>query len=160
MIIFLDIDGVLATNKSYVDHPFYQWDPDAVAAFYRLYAKIGSTGVVISSDWRYLRSMDWFESAFTHYKAKDVVLLGCTEMDEAPDDENPLIIGDLGLNRGQKILKWMDDHDYSGDYVVIDDTLPIIKDHIPEDHIIWVKDGFDTKALTDAHVDAFLASRS
>lgn len=154
MIIFLDIDGVLATGKSYAEHPFYQWDPPAVNAFYRLYGSLQANGVVISSDWRYMRKPSWFESAFSHYGAKDVVLLGYTEMDELVD------VQDLGLVRGAKILKWMKDHKYTGDYVVLEDNLPIVQKHIPKSNLLWVDHGFFANGLTDLLVDSFLSVRS
>lgn len=158
MILFLDIDGVLATARSYVAYPAFQWDPVSVGAFVDLYKKLSADGVVISSDWRYFHDDAWFKSAFAHYGAPEIMILGSTEQDAPPDpdSESLIVLSTDCTSRGHKILKWMWDHDYFGEYVVLDDTMPIIRDAIPPENIIWTLDGFSKFGLTQLHVDLFL----
>jgi hypothetical protein len=144
MIIFLDIDGVLVHleyNPS-ARRLRQDFDPKCVAVLNRLVKETGAK-IVISSTWRHLYPLaklrDIFEEAgFTGE------IIGVT----------PIII-----NRGDEILKWIQDNNYEGHYLVIDDDVFDIEPYkdIPHENIIHVKDGFETGGLKEEHVSAILS---
>ena len=68
-------------------------------------------------------------------------------------DVTPMII-----NRGDEILKWIQDNNYIGDYLVIDDNVHEIAPYkdIPSRCIIHVRDGWEMGGLKDKHIDPIL----
>jgi hypothetical protein len=143
MIIFLDIDGVivhLAHNPS--GHTIRQdFDPACIKVLNRLTDETDAD-IVISSCWRHYHTLqelkDMFEKAGIHAKIIDVT--------------------PTGRDRGDEILEWIHNNEYTGDYLIVDDDIGDIEiyDEIPPECIIHVKDGFLTGGLKDEHINQVL----
>lgn len=103
-MIFLDIDGVLA--------PIRQWDryeglePACVAVLNEIAAR-GQADVVVSSTWRYSRTVAELQAALDAAGFTGRVV-GKTPTDLA------------GAERGDEIAAWLAEHAVDG-YVIIDD---------------------------------------
>ena len=107
-VIFLDIDGVLA--------PIRQWDRygDLDPACIRVLNEIvtyADAEVVVSSTWRYGRSVDELQA-----------LLAAQGFTGRVIDTTP--IGAPGTARGDEIAAWLAAHVVDG-YVIIDDHLDV-----------------------------------
>lgn len=118
-IIFLDIDGVLNTNRerrrrgSNSSRPF---DAEAVTALNEILTKSGAR-IVVSSMWRYYNTPEELDEILT----LEGVAPG-TVIDKTPDlssSRNPWI--DVVPPRRDEIKAWLDEHPDVTGYVVIDD---------------------------------------
>lgn len=158
-IIFLDIDGVLNN-----EHSFNRWqslkdkgfladglnvsdciDPACVnnlnTILYNTDAKI-----VLSSSWRLFNTVDWVQNHL-----KSFGFLG-TIIDATPDltvkSEKSNIV--VSQPRGKEISQWIQDNEFDGDFVIIDD----LEDVRPFTKRL-VKTDIST-GLTETHVDEVL----
>ncbi len=139
MIIFLDIDGVLVhlTYNPSGRKLRQDFDPECIAVLNQLVKKTEAQ-IVISSTWRHHHPLaelrDMFEEAGVIGE-----IIGST----------PMII-----NRGDEILKWIQDNNYKDGYLVIDDDIFDITPYedIPRSSIIHVKDGWATGGLQKKHI--------
>ena len=118
-IIFLDIDGVLNSERYYksVDRSIKNWnrfDPEVVDLIKNLVEEF-SAKIVISSTWRFgaieqLRD-ELKKSGLIKYLHKDW---------RTPEIYPPY--------RGEEIKSWLDAHAADTEYVIIDDNDSILKD--------------------------------
>ncbi len=143
MIIFLDIDGVIATSKSYKEYPDKDdlLDRRCMQALNYL-CKTLNAKVVISSTWR----MEGLEALrkkfeFTGFKGE---IIGLT-----PN----LIDEKLYARRGTEILRWLEQNKYEGEYIVLDDEIFDIKNDIAEFRIHHIENGFRKRGLTIQRAD-------
>jgi hypothetical protein len=145
MIIFLDIDGVLVhlTHNPSGRKLRKDFDPACVAVLNRLVKETGAK-IVISSTWRHFDPLDELRGKFTEAGFEGEII-GVT----------PMII-----NRGDEILKWIRDNNYTGRFIVIDDDVYDIEPYedIPRESIIHVEDGWLAGGLKDEHVSPILHS--
>jgi hypothetical protein len=145
MIIFLDIDGVIATKKSYNSEKDYMLDRKCIAVLNKLIEKTGAK-IVISSGWRNTYSAEQLKEIFEFIEIKAEVIGVTPELRSG--------------KRGQEILKWLlANNRQNEDYIVIDDYITDIKNYIPKSRIIHVKDGFENEGLTERHIERFLLER-
>jgi hypothetical protein len=140
MILFLDIDGVLV-NRGVVTQrdTFY---PPAVTALNQFCA-IPDCRIVITSAWRVGRSVENLAELF---KSNDVGLEVVGKTASAK----------YGSKRGEEILDWIEENNYTGPYIVIDDETFDIDPFIPSHKIIHVKGGLAEEGLTKAHINTYI----
>ena len=146
MIIFLDIDGVLATAESYfIDDSVFRYglDKNCISAFNELIDKT-QADVVISSSWRILHTVDQLKELFTRYGVKGKIV-GVTPR------LKPTHLS-ASANRGDEILRWIEENAYVGDYLVIDDEVSDIVGIIQDRNVIHVKDGWQNGGLKREHI--------
>ena len=154
MIVFLDIDGVIATAKSYEEYPDRNdlLDRRCIQALNYLTNTL-EAAIVISSTWR-VEGLGVLKDKLKYAGVKAEVI-GLTPRIE--ENQGKII---LSKGRGREILKWIEQNEYKGDYVVIDDEISDIKNVIPESKIIHTgRMAFSGKALMIKHVDDFLNNR-
>ena len=143
MIVFLDIDGVLVhLNHNPSGRKLRQdFDPNCVKVLNKL-CKETSAKIVVSSSWRhfhpFLELLDILEEG-----GVTTEVIGKT----------PMII-----NRGDEILKWIQDNNYTGPFLIIDDDVFDIEPYedIPRDSIIHVDGGWENGGLKDSHIERIL----
>lgn len=154
-IIFLDFDGVIATPKSYLAHKGmgrsttypYLLDLECCEVLDTLCQKI-SAGIVISSTWRRSHTYEEFKKIFADVGIT-APLLGRTRKDRGTGDP-----------RGLQIRAWMDDMEYKGPYLVIDDEVCDIRPYITPNHILYVEGGWTVRyGLTLAHIQPHINSQ-
>lgn len=121
-IIFLDIDGVLNSDKFYAEHskimqesgypdnyPYTEFDYRAVNRLNRIVSETGCN-IVLSSSWR------------TDDNVRDILnKIGINIYDKTPYLGNVL--------RGQEIQRWIDEHPdiVIEDYIILDDVESFLK---------------------------------
>lgn len=132
--IFLDIDGVLNSERSmvaasgmkpmegyisYTERHYQQLDPVAINLL-RLLVKEANAEIVISSSWRKLYdSLDFFKRVFKQFDWHDAPVVGMTPICEDT------------FFRGNEIQKYIDSHkSFTGPYVIFDDDSDF-HDHQP-----------------------------
>ena len=103
-VIFLDIDGVLAPMKRW--DRYGDLEPACVQVLNEIVTR-GGAEVVVSSTWRYGRSIAELQE-----------ILEAAGFAGAVVDTTP--IGAPGADRGDEILAWLAEHAVGG-YVIIDD---------------------------------------
>lgn len=119
-IIFLDIDGVLNSMSWYrrqKDTSLFvsrSWvtelDPKAVRLLEDFLFTDNSLHIVISSTWRILNTLEEIKSYFKSVS------------DTFPVDRFISVTSNSSRgHRGTEIAKWIKDHDFRGNYVIIDD---------------------------------------
>jgi hypothetical protein len=115
-IIFLDIDGVLASylQMKRIDPEGPAFIDYAVEAFNKLVDKTNSD-VCISSSWRIGRTIEDLQETLNVRNVKCTVV-GKTDR-----------FGD----RGEEILKWLKENPQYTEYIIIDDEMSDIEKHIP-----------------------------
>lgn len=135
--IFLDIDGVLNSERSmvastvikpqegycsYTERHYQQLDPVAINLL-RLLVKEANAEIVISSSWRKLYdSLDFFKRVFKQFDWHDAPVIGMT----------PSV--DSGF-RGQEVEQYINTTDFfTGPYVIFDDDQDFFK-HQPLIHV-------------------------
>jgi len=149
MIVFLDIDGVIATSKSYNDYPDLL-DPRCIKALNYLTHTLKAK-IVISSTWRtegLVHLKDLLKSAGV--KAE---VIGLTKHIYSP-------FHDEGSPRGLEILQWIKDNEYKGEYVVVDDEISDISPHINEANILHTgRNAFSKGGLKIKDVEKYINRR-
>lgn len=107
-VVFLDIDGVLVTEKTWEQAigDFAAFDPDCVARLNDL-VKRGRAKVVISSTWRLTTSLEKLTRFFREQGVEADLI------DVTPDRED--------MNRTLEVQEWLDQSDSTASFVVIDD---------------------------------------
>lgn len=115
-IIFLDIDGVLASylKMKWIDPYGPAFIDYSVSTLNKLIEKTNSD-ICIHSSWRVGRTIEDLQELLTARGVKCNVV-GKTER-----------FGD----RGEEILKWLDENPQYTDYIIIDDEMSDIVNHIP-----------------------------
>ncbi len=121
-IIFLDIDGVLATIKQYnltnqskswlQDYNVYPFDPKCVKVFNQILSQTDAE-IVISSDWR---------TEFTLEELQDIFTINGvlrTPVDVTPI--YPTSMSHYAKNRAGEIIKYTMDNNIGEDWIAIDD---------------------------------------
>lgn len=132
-VIFLDIDGVLNTERSTnmkvtmyefesARYAFDQFDPEALANLNKI-IEATDARVVISSNWRLACQDPYMENALRdHFKANgfEGYIIGMTGIENFSSAK-----GDMTW-RGTEIKTWIDDHPKIKveSYVIIDDRNP------------------------------------
>ena len=140
MIIFLDIDGVLVTREVLRErNKFYA---PAVAAL-NSFCALTSCSIVVSSAWRIGRSVEELARLFKH----NGVALDVISKTESSS---------ITSQRGEQILDWIEEHRYTGPYIVIDDEDFDIAPYIPAHNIIQVEDGLSKEGLTRKHISDYM----
>lgn len=136
MILFLDIDGVLATDKQFVMLPdaksyiqkyhCYPFDNRCVKVFNKLF-KNYDIKIVLSSDWRLHFNLEELQDIFR-----------INGMCHVPQDttQKEDISFDLKRSRALQIKKYIEKHNIGNDFIVLDD---IDFGNFFEDHFIHCK---------------------
>lgn len=124
-ILFLDIDGVLNSESWYRRRPDKgKWseaneiDPEALWLLQAVVA-MSRCEIVISSSWRIGRSLEDF-----HRLLPGLPVVGMT----------PVL--STGKNRGDEVMKWIEDNAFGGKWCVVDDSTDFY-DHQPRVRTDW-----------------------
>jgi hydroxymethylpyrimidine pyrophosphatase-like HAD family hydrolase len=115
-IIFLDIDGVMLSYKERGEGKRHGFTKECVEALNLL--NDSDTGIVVTSSWRLENTIDKIRELFEFQEVK-IPVVGLT-----PD------LG-WGSERGSEIKKYLLDKGNIDSYVVIDDQVKDITEHIP-----------------------------
>jgi hypothetical protein len=118
-VIFLDFDGVVAPIRRW--DRYDDFDPACIAVLNEIVAE-GRADVVVSSTWRYGRSVAELQAML------DAGGFAGRVVDKTPD-------GQPGAFRGDEIAAWLAVHDVAG-YVIIDDhaDMGALGDHLVQTH--------------------------
>lgn len=151
-ILFLDVDGVLRTEKSDLYWSNILCQPIPYRVFDRNFSDNSVKNVneiiaytrakiVITSTWR---------NNLTLLELKDIFL---------KQGINGEIIGktENGSNRGEEILDWIDTYNVTS-FVVIDDQVKDILNYIPKKYVVKIDpiEGFDDSKLVNIIIDILL----
>ncbi len=131
IILFLDIDGVIATSKSYRKDP-NDLDPVCIKNLNRL-LDMFSFEIVVSSTWK---EMFDFEHLCDILKSLNAPVISITKNLQSRDDE---------------IITWLEENQIKDKYLVLDDQDYFLL-RIPNDKIIHVKNGFDNGGFRKKHL--------
>jgi hypothetical protein len=143
MIIFLGIDGVLTTQKSY-QNPRQKLYPPAVSELNRITRKLNAK-IVVSSGWRFLYSL----KELTDRLESGGVISGRII------DVTPPSVG-LTARAGVEIKEWLIKKKPGQDFVIINEDCRDIYEYFTTDHVIEVVNGWHKKGLTKDMVNNFL----
>lgn len=143
MYVFLDVDGVLNTEKGW-EKRIYSLDPCCVAAFCRLIRGVANPKIVLSSSWRNGISRDGTTAVHIDDLINALSPVGIRELDKtgvSPDGSRTKEI--------KHFLKWHPEDDY----IILDDdpTLFDQKTDTPHLYLTSSKTG-----LTDNDVSRIL----
>lgn len=152
MIIFIDVDGVLATQRSYAlklpgREPAF--DRDCVAALNLLTQRVRGQ-LVVSSQWRIGRSVAELQAIFTRNEVRAPVI-GKTA-------EHP-------RGRGYEIQRWLRAYAAAEAlttppaYLVVDDETWQLDAEVPPERLLIVAGGFTHGGLTKLDVLTYLERR-
>jgi hypothetical protein len=118
-IIFLDMDGVLCTNRAHIaqgyphmpnHHPFMDaLDREGVGMLTALERKVGNILYVLSSTWRKQHTKEEMEEYLKRYN-----WTGEFHPDWRTDDLGPI--------RGNEIERWLQAHPDTDNYIILDDS--------------------------------------
>jgi len=117
-IVFLDIDGVLASWLKMGkprDEFGHKFEPEAIRALNRITKHIDGK-IVITSTWRQTRTLETFQKYFKERGIEGEVI-GMTE--------------DLDTGRADEIQKWIDENSVNY-FIIIDDDTRGIEEHFKE----------------------------
>jgi len=145
-VIFVDIDGVLVTREGYMQIrrskfapvPF---DKDAVKNLNELTDKTEAV-IVVSSSWRQGRTVQNLKKLFKSEGVTGKVI-----------DKTPMLHLS-GDSRGAQIRDWLSNHS-DVNYVILDDNVFDMYG-IPEEKILYIKDGFDRGGFTKEYLEQAL----
>jgi hypothetical protein len=146
-LIFLDLDGVLNHHiPGCRPSSANGLDPDNVAQFNQI-IRATQAQIVIISDWRWFYTWEQLQQRL-RAAGLEGELLGTTSTEwlQATDD--------TWLSRGYEIEEWLQQHQYRGAFVILDDR-PDLEPYL--DHLIQT----DTrKGLTEVEVQQAIARLS
>lgn len=127
-ILFLDIDGVMVTQKSLrrAISGSRPWAPDAVAQLNRVLSMTDAK-IVVSSAWRYRRTVEQLDELLVEEGMPKGSVIGKTaEGTKLPDS-------DLWCEpRGTEIQRWLDAHPEVQRYAIVDDSFDAGEGHPSE----------------------------
>jgi hypothetical protein len=138
MILFLDIDGVIATYTSWAECADRLHRP-AVRNLNRL-LRGRDFQIVISSTWRLQHDIHELRE-----------MLACLEGEI-------ISVTPSHLSRGEEILTWLHEHQCNDEYLVIDDYIDDIVGHVPNDRLMHVEHGLDEEGFTESNLYAAIAA--
>jgi hypothetical protein len=120
-ILFLDIDGVVCTPRSFHAYGLRKWDPTACEMIKKI-CLANSYKIVCSSSWRFDGKVT--QAWFKHYGLKELLHPGwCTTLKELSC-------------RGEEIQDWLNKHkDSVAEFVILDDD----SDMLPEQLSRFIK---------------------
>lgn len=142
MIIFLDIDGVLATAEYW--HRNKRLDPACVCLLNSFCNKYNAS-VVVSSAWRNGHTIESLKNKLEKHGVL-VNLIGMTP--KYREGRSEVVIG----GRGNEILDWLITNEYTGDYFVIDDDIRDFQGIILKEKIIHVNSALTHRAFNHEHI--------
>ena len=146
-IIFLDFDGVIATHKSYISSTRRsdKIDRECIKVLNTLVKKLNAV-IVVSSTWSILYTVKELQEIL------DTAGFNGKIIDKTSRVKKPR----WNISqRGAEIQQWIKKNGCD-DYLVIDDEIFDIKDYIPMDKVIYVKNGFIKDGLTYSHIDNYM----
>lgn len=151
MLVFLDVDGVLATNSSVTkscSFGRYKLDVRCVTAFNRFLEKHNPT-VVISSAWR-MYGLDKLQEIFL-INTLDVIIHSFTPEIHPPEEVG---LTEWRADRGLEIKQWFDRFPENKEekFIIIDDDVEDIKNHFNFDHILHLEHGWFNGGFKDKHI--------
>jgi hypothetical protein len=132
IILFLDIDGVIATLESYQENED-DLDLNCIDILNQL-LDLYDFEIVVTSTWRNEFSLDELRHLLKGLHAE---IIGIT----------PKL-----RQRGQEIRTWIERNHLSEDYIIIDDEIDEIITYFSEDKIIHIKNGFDQGGYSKIHL--------
>lgn len=147
-IIFLDMDGVLATQRMQVafGHRGFWSDPDPVGVklVERLVVDEDEVLFVLSSSWRFRVNRLEMETILSKAGASKIRfhIDWCTTKEAFP-----------GQTRGMEIQQWLDNHPEVLSYVILDDEPD--KSFLPEQHLHLIRTDSDNGIMIGHLEDAF-----
>ena len=133
VILFLDFDGVVTTLKS-------RWclDPEKFKILGEILDKTNAN-IVISSSWRRGTIEDTIDfltiTEINHYVNNNPFPFVDKIIGQTP--RLPYSRMSEKDHRGREIKKWMEDNNYTGKYIIIDDDCDFLEEQIP--YHLWTK---------------------
>ena len=153
-ILFLDVDGVIATHRSFIAYGYekYLFDPSCCYCILNMMLECGFTKIVLSSTWRYIP--DGWE------KFKEKLGIACPELVDylyPDDDDKRMSVGDGYVEKSPSILGWLDKYEESEnvvDFLILDDDSIIKHNYKPEyeylaDHFHKIVNGSEGFGASD-----------
>lgn len=131
--LFLDIDGVLATEKSYETRGD-NLDRDCIFIFNQLLDQFHFK-IVISSSWKVMYSLKELRHLLQDLHAE---IWGVTPT-----------LGD----RKEEIRVWLHQHHISHRYMIIDNDVDEIYPYFSEERIVHVRNGFQKRGFDKGHLN-------
>jgi hypothetical protein len=149
MIIFLDIDGVLRPTNSYIGRDEYGklFIDECVDAFNYLLKRTGGR-IVISSTWKSSGLIIMKEMWVKRGLPGEVIDITPNEVDVVESGVTEFY--DM-VDRGMEIDQWLNNNNYTGDYIIIDD----VPDFTKEQMLKYIKTNPNI-GLTKEDVDNYL----
>lgn len=160
-IIFLDIDGVIATSSSYtrIEHldsylgdswvytGFPGLDPNCVQRINKL-TDTTKAKIVISSTWRHGTQLD-FCDLVSYLRQEGITGI---IIDRTPSLCKIHSVRGYDYQRGNECLSWIDAHPEVTHFVCIDDDNDF---HIVRDNLVQIIDGWDgiEQGIQDKHIE-------
>lgn len=145
-VVFLDIDGVLATRESYgrykkvEDRRYPTFDKLAVVCMNRLLKESGAK-VVVSSAWRKFYTLDQLRKILEKEGVTGAEIVGVTG-------------SQFSSGRGEEIKGYLSENEVDS-FVIIDDDSFDIAPVFP-DKLVWIEGGIFSGGINDFHVDKAL----
>lgn len=138
-LIFLDIDGVLVTQRMLIlRHPLWHYnrfDPPCVSQLNRIIAETGAE-IVVSSSWRH----DNWDILVKYIEEEGVTGL--------VRDRTPYRGGEP---RGNEIAWWLHEEDYKGNFVILDDDSDMT--HLHAHHLLTTMEKGLTREIATCAID-------
>lgn len=154
VVIFLDIDGVLVTSRTFCANmdSVHQFDPIGCGMIRRLCEEF-SAKIVISSTWRFCSDIKQHHTAGAEDSIKNRLyfnLLNGKLLEFVHDDWKTIDIHrfNAGKVRGDEIAEWLSRHSEVTNYVIVDDDLDMLGDQL--DHFVHTK-GVDGISYENYH---------
>lgn len=125
-IIFLDIDGVLQSPRYCLaigETGFLQAFEPAALSMLRALVVQSKAKIVISSSWRHGSSKREFNQLFRVLGFKEIAN-AIHENWRTDDLPHP-------AKRGDEISKWLDEHSYVTNYLILDDDNDMLEEQLP-----------------------------
>ena len=145
-VIFLDIDGVLATVKQYLmktnaktylkDYDVYPFDPKCVKVFNEILEKTDAD-IILSSDWRIFYTDEELEDIFMINGVRKSLSGVTKDLYEKSLSREEI--------RACEIKQFLNDNDVEN-YIILDDMkmdIDLIVVDIPADRFVWCDNDFE-----------------